>query len=103
MESKSTNKTEENIINIKKYFGQENLLITEKIFENSVKKYILRYCLGNYKNIEEVFNNVTIENIFHRDDLLDLEDLGEEELQEVFNIIAKTIILYPKGKRYFDK
>ena len=43
------------------------------------------------------------QRLFRTDDLLELEDMGEEELNEVFNIIAKTIILYPKGKRYFDK
>ena len=63
------------------------------------------YSLDNLMIIDVwsiILNTLIIARIFHRDDLLDLEDLGEEELQEVFNIIAKTIIEDPDGKKYFD-
>lgn len=42
-------------------------------------------------------------HIVFRDDLCELDDLGEEELKDVFAIIAKSIKKDPQGKVHYDK
>ena len=98
------------------YFEELISYYKKKIASNEKKEVIAKilhlikvahdYSLDNLLIIDVwgVIMKILIEQrLFRTDDLLELEDMGEEELNEVFNIIAKTIILYPKGKRYFDK
>ena len=90
--------TDENCNIVSDYFKQENLLLTEEIFKNVVKKYILRYCLGNYKNANEIFNNINVENISQRDDLFSNKVFEDEKFEKEFSKLKE--LNQSKDKNY---
>ena len=70
---------------IEKYFEKDNLLLNKELLSNSIKKYILRYCLGNYDIQNEALNNLTSFNdIFNKDDIFREKILKDERFQEEF-------------------
>ena len=88
----------ENTDNISEYFEQENLLITQEVMEDAIKKYILRYCLGNYSNDNGAFNFDDIENIFKKDDLFSNRITENERFKEE---VSKLIELNQKKEHNY--
>ena len=67
---------------IEKYFENEDLFLGEEILKNSIKKYIMRYCLGDYEKNEEIFNNYNIEKMMLKEDIWDNEIFKDKRFGE---------------------
>ena len=96
---------------IDKYFEKNNLLLNKDILSDSLKKYILRYCLGNYDIQNEALNNLTnFNDIFNRSDIFREKIFKDERYQEEFNQLNRlndnkenNIINYFYNLIYNDK
>ena len=60
---------ENNQKEIDKYFENSELLLTKNVVNDALKKYFLRYCLGDYEKRENIFNNMKVEKIFSKIDI----------------------------------
>ena len=96
---------------IDKYFEKNNLLLNKDILSDSLKKYILRYCLGNYDIQNEALKNLTnFNDIFNRSDIFREKIFKDERYQEEFNQLNRlndnkenNIINYFYNLIYNDK
>jgi hypothetical protein len=66
--SKNNNIIQENVKNIEDYFKEKNdqLLIKEITFLDIVKKYIMRYCIGDNIKKDEIIKNIDINKILSK-------------------------------------
>ena len=76
--------------------GQNDLLIKKDILENGIKKYILRYCLGDYKEKDKILENLNtnFKDIFERKDIWEYkifkdENKFKEESRQLIEINQK--------------
>ena len=67
---------------IKEYFESDDLLLDENIIENAIIKFLLRYCLGDHENSEEILKNMNIDKIFLKEDIWDEKILNDKKFQE---------------------
>jgi len=71
---------------IEKYFEKNNLLLNKDRLINSIKKYILRYCLGSYNIQNKELNNLSsFKDIFNKSDIFREKILKDEKFEEEFN------------------
>ena len=79
------------------YFKNDKLLLNEEALLNSVKKFILRYCIGDNKNKSEINNKIKLRSILNREDLweekLYKDDKFKEEIKELEKINNEKNIL----------
>ena len=68
---------------VEKYFEKDNLLINKEKLSNAVKKYYLRYCLGDYEKKEDILKNMDMDKII-KDDIWEEEILKKEQFKEEF-------------------
>jgi hypothetical protein len=54
---------------IKEYFSDSDLLLKEDIMINSIKKYILRYCIGSDIDNNNIFKNCDLEKLVNKEDI----------------------------------
>ena len=67
---------------IMEYFKNDKLLLNEEILLNSFKKYILRYCIGNNQNKNEIKNNIQLEKILNKEDIWEEKIFKDEKFKE---------------------
>ena len=80
---KSDNLKNEKKKEINGYFkSNNNLLLTKDIILKSIKKYIMRYCFGNYEKEEEILKNMNAENIFNKEDIWDNKIYNDPNFKE---------------------
>ena len=72
-------KTDEEIKQkIENILTKEDILINKDVLINSVKRYILRYCIGNNNNEYEILDNFKdLNNIFNQKDIWDKKILND--------------------------
>ena len=68
---------------VEKYFEKDNLLINKEKLSNAVKKYYLRYCLGDYEKKEDILKNMDMDKII-KDDIWEEEILKKEQFKKEF-------------------
>ena len=78
------NKKKEEIDN---YFNNNNLLIKKDTISNIVKKYYLRYCLGDYEKEEDKLKNMDM-NKFKKEDLWRFTE-NKKEYEKEFEDLRK--------------
>ena len=82
---------------IMEYFKNDQLLLSEETILNSVKKHILRYCIGDNQNIGEVKNKIQMGNILNREDLWEerifKDERFKEEIKELEKINNENILM----------
>ena len=85
--SKNNNIIQENIKNIEDYFKEKNdqLLIKEITFLDIVKKYIMRYCLGDNQNKNEIIKNIDMTKILEEKSVWIFIDINDEKEEMVKN------------------
>ena len=83
-EIKSKNISEEENSKIKEYFKNDRIL-NEEIISNSIKRYIMRYCLGDYQNRNEIATKISFEKILNRADLWNDEISKNKKFKEEVN------------------
>ena len=84
------NVNEETNNKIIEYFKNDKLLLNEIIILDSIKKYILRYCIGNYQNKNDIPKYIDLEKILNKTDVWDDKiynnDNFKEEKTQLINI-----------------
>ena len=73
---------DENISNIIDYFKNDKLLLNEEILLNSIKKYILRYYIGNNQNKNELYKNDQLDKILNKEDIWEDKIYKDEKFKE---------------------
>ena len=73
---------EESKLKICEYFKNNDILLKEEIILNSIKKYILRYCIGNNQNEKEILKNIDLDKILNKIDIWDDKILKDEKFKE---------------------
>jgi hypothetical protein len=68
---------------VEKYFEKDNLLIDKEKISNAVKKYYLRYCLGDYEKKEDILKNMDMDKLM-KDDIWEEEILKKEQFKNEF-------------------
>lgn len=93
--SKNNNIIQENIKNIEDYFKEKNdqLLIKEITFLDTVKKYIMRYCLGDNQNKNEIIKNIDMKKIIEEKSVWIFIDINDEKEEMVKNEKNKLLEL----------
>ena len=82
---------QENLKNKKKeeideYFkSNKYLLLTKDIILKAIKKYIMRYCLGDYEKEEEILKNINSKKIFNKEDIWDNKIFNDTKFKEECN------------------
>ena len=84
---------------IKKYFTKKKILINEDIITVTMKKYLLRYCLGNYEEKEKILNNLIIKNLFVKSDIWDEKIFNKKQFKKE----SKKLISLNEGNDYLKK
>ena len=81
---------EEKKIKIMDYFNNDKLLLKGETILNSIKKYILRYCIGNYENKNEIIKKIDFEQILNKVDVwgdnIYKKDNFKEEVKDLIKI-----------------
>ena len=75
----------ENTEKVLEYFKQKHLLLNEEVMKDIFKKYILRYCLGNYRKDVDIFNNIDIESICQKNDLFPRKIIEDRKFKKEIN------------------
>jgi hypothetical protein len=78
---------QENIKNIEDFFKEKNneLLINELVLLNGIKKYIMRYCVGDNQNKNEILKKIDLKNILEKQSIWDNFDLNNEKIKNEIN------------------
>ena len=84
-EIKYKNISEESNSKIKEYFKNDKIILNEEIISNSIKRYIMRYCLGDYQNRNEIATKINFEKILNRADLWNDEIFKNQKFKEEVN------------------
>ena len=63
---------------INKYFEKSNLVLNKDILSEVVKKYYLRYCLGDYETKNDILKNMDINKIFAKKDICEEKLFSKE-------------------------
>ena len=76
---------------IKEYFNNEkDILLKEDIILNSIKKYILRYCIGDHTDKDDILKKINIEKILNKEDVWSTNiyknEQFEEEIKKLINL-----------------
>ena len=105
-EIKSKNISEEANSKIKEYFKNDKIL-NEEIISNSIKRYIMRYCLGDYQNRNEIATKISFEKILNRIDLwndeISTNQKFKEEVNELMNMNNDDCLMNYFIKKIFNK
>ena len=88
-EIKIKNISEEVNSKIKEYFKNDKIILNEEIISNSIKRYIMRYCIGDYQNRNEIAQKINFEKILNRTDLWNDEISKNEKFKEEVNELLK--------------
>ena len=93
--SKNNNIIQENIKNIEDYFKEKNdqLFIKEITLLDIVKKYIMRYCLGDNQNKNEIIKNIDMKKILEEKSVWIFIDINDEKEEMVKNEKNKLLEL----------
>ena len=91
-------KSKEEKINF--HFTMDNLLLNKNTCITSVKRYILRYCFGDYEKEDEIFKNFSIEKIFTKKDIWDKNVFENKKFTEE---IEKLKSLDEGNNKYLEK
>ena len=80
--NRNINKEKE--IKINEFFRANNdtLLLKENIIINSIKKYILRYCIGNHTDKKDILQKIENGKIFNKEDIWDDKIYKNEKYKE---------------------
>ena len=85
---------------IKNHFNNTNLLIKEDILIEAIKKYFLRYCLGDYEKEVDILKNMNIDKIFRKSDIWDKNIFKNIKFEEE----SKALIRLNNGdKKFIEK
>ena len=82
IKDESVNNYKNNMKQIKNHFDNDELLISEESFKNVIKKYNLRYCLGDYEKKEEILNNLNIDKLFLKNDIWESNVFNDKKFKE---------------------
>ena len=92
---------------IKEYFKNDKIILKEEIIINSIKKYIMRYCLGDNQNKSENAKKICFEKISNRADLWSNEiyknQKFKEEINELMNMNNDDCLMNYFIKKIFNK
>ena len=67
---------------VEKYFENEELFLNEDILKNGIKKYIMRYCIGDYEKSNEILKNFNVENMLLKEDIWDNEIFNDKRFNK---------------------
>ena len=106
-EIKIKNINEEANSKIKEYFKNDKIILNEEIISNSIKRYTMRYCLGDYQNRNEIAKKISFEKIINRADLWNDEifknEKFKEEVNELMNMNNDDCLMNYFIKKIFNK
>ena len=109
-EIKDLNIKEENITKINEYFKTDKepkLLLNENLIINCIKKYILRYCIGNYQEKSEIVKNINLANILNKADIWSDEvyknDKFKDEVNNLMNMNDEDCLMNYFLSKLFKK
>jgi hypothetical protein len=69
---------------VEKYFEKDNLLIDKEKLSNAVKKYYLRYCLGDYEKKEDILKNMDMDKLMKDDNIWEEEIIKKDQFTKEF-------------------
>ena len=106
-EIKYKNISEESNSKIKEYFKNDKIILNEEIISNSIKRYLMRYCLGDYQNRNEIAKKISFEKILNRMDLwndeISTNQKFKEEVNELMNMNNDDCLMKYFIKKIFNK
>ena len=85
---------------IHNYIKTNNVLLKEDKLLDAMKKYILRYCLGDYENQNEIFKNMDIDKFFAKSDIWDTAIFNDEKFKKESEDLKK---LNDGNNKYLEK
>ena len=93
--SKNNNIIQENIKDIEDFFKEKNdqLFIKEITLLDIIKKYIMRYCLGDNQNKNEIIKNIDMTKIIEEKSVWIFIDINDEKEEMVKNEKNKLLEL----------
>ena len=85
--SQNNNIIKENNKNIEDFFKEKNneLLINELVLLDGIKKYIMRYCVGDNQNKNEIMKKIDLKNILEKKSVWYNIDLNNEKIKNEIN------------------
>ena len=87
---------------LEEYFKQNNnnLLLNEEKFFEGIKKYIMRYCMGDNHDKKDIIKNLDINKIFEKKCIWHFLKKNEEQENQFQNEVDKLIKLNQDEKNY---
>ena len=85
--SQNNNIIKENNKNVEDFFKEKNneLLINELVLLDGIKKYIMRYCVGDNQNKNEIMKKIDLKNILEKKSIWYNIDLNNEKIKNEIN------------------
>jgi hypothetical protein len=88
---------------IKEYFSDSDLLLKEDIMINSIKKYILRYCIGSDIDNNNIFKNCDLEKLVNKEDIWSNKIYQDDKFKLKFEKLKKLNDEENNIMKYFFK
>ena len=70
-------------------FKKNENIINKDLFLNCIKKYILRYCIGNNNDNNNILNNLKFDEFLQKNDVVSEEMKGDEKIKEYLEELKK--------------
>ena len=75
-------------------------LLKKNVISKATKKYLMRYCLGDYDKKENILNNMKIDKMFLKKDVQEKEIFNAPKFKEESEKLKKLNI---ENNNYIDK